>query len=219
MSVFPRTSVTLIARLRELGPGRDSTEWVRFWDSYSLAIRQFAAIKGGEENADDIVMTVLAKLVEVLRSGQYTPEKGRFHSYLATMIVNEVHMAHRKNLARGGDRKVSLDATVSSNDGETEGSIADTLVAPDDRSLENLDADWRNAILKSAVEHVLTKTALSDRDRAVYRAYALEGRPIEVVASEFKLPRNSVSQIKTRIDKRIVAVGKELVANFENERG
>ena len=125
---FPTTSVTLIAKIRDLGPGQDSSEWVRFWNSYSLAIRQFAALKGGEENADDIVMTVLGKLVEVLRSGQYTPEKGRFHSYLATMIVNEVHMAHRKNVARASDRKVSLDA--DGGDAESGSTLADTLAAP-----------------------------------------------------------------------------------------
>ena len=205
---FPVTSVTLIAKIRDLGPGQDSAEWVRFWDSYSIAIRKFAVYKGGEENADDIVMTVLGKLVEVLRSGQYTPEKGRFHSYLATMIVNEVHMAHRRNLARAGDRKVSID---EGSDEDGRGSLADTLVAPEE-SPESIDEDWRKAVLASAVEHVLTKTALSERDRAVYRAYALGGRDIADVAKEFGISRNSVSQIKTRIDKRIVAFGRELVA-------
>ena len=164
-------------------------------------------MKGGEANADDIVMTVLGKLVDVLRTGQYSPEKGRFHSYLATMIVNEVHMAHRKEMARAGDRKVSLDA---GGEDESSSALMDTLAAPEE-SPESIDADWRQAVLKSAVEHVLTKTALSDRDRKVYRAYALEGRDIADVAKEFGLSRNSVSQIKSRIDKRIVAVGKELV--------
>ena len=204
---FPLTSVTLIAKIKQLSPGEDSSAWVRFWNSYSLAIRQFAAMKGGEANADDIVMTVLGKLVDVLRTGQYSPEKGRFHSYLATMIVNEVHMAHRKEMARAGDRKVSLDA---GGEDESSSALMDTLAAPED-SPESIDADWRQAVLKSAVEHVLTKTALSDRDRKVYRAYALEGRDIADVAKEFGLSRNSVSQIKSRIDKRIVAVGKELV--------
>ena len=204
---FPLTSVTLIAKIKQLSPGEDSSAWVRFWNSYSLAIRQFAAMKGGEANADDIVMTVLGKLVDVLRTGQYSPEKGWFHSYLATMIVNEVHMAHRKEMARAGDRKVSLDA---GGEDESSSALMDTLAAPEE-SPESIDADWRQAVLKSAVEHVLTKTALSDRDRKVYRAYALEGRDIADVAKEFGLSRNSVSQIKSRIDKRIVAVGKELV--------
>ena len=119
MSTFPVTSATLIAKIKNLAPGEDSAAWVRFWNSYSSAIRQFAAMKGGEENADDIVMTVLGKLVEVLRSGQYTPEKGKFHSYLATMIVNEVHMSHRKEIARASDRKVSIDSSLGGGGSQT----------------------------------------------------------------------------------------------------
>jgi len=209
MNVFPHTSLTLLAKIKNLGPEADSAEWVRFWNSYSLAIRQFAALKGGEENADDIVMQVLGKLVEVLRSGQYTPEKGKFHSYLATMIVNEVRMSHRKNIARAADRSVSLDSGGAGPEDDGSGTIADTLAAPDE-SPEQLDEDWRRAVLKSATEHVLTKTAFSGRDRAVYRAYALDGRDIADVAREFGISRNLVSQIKTRIDRRIVAFGRSL---------
>jgi len=214
VSAFPVTSVTLIQKIKTLSPGEDSAAWVRFWDTYSLAIRQFAALKGGEANADDIVMTVLGKLVEVLRSGQYTPDKGAFHSYLATMIVNEVHMQHRKDLVRKTDQHLSLDAPVGGEDGGGDATLADTLQAPA-TPVDAYEEDWRQAILASAVEHVLTKTALSDRDRAVYRAYVQEGQPIAKVAAEFKLSRNSVSQIKTRIDKRIVAVGRELVAGMK----
>lgn len=207
MSAFPVTSVTLIAKIKDLGPERDSAEWVRFWDSYSLAIRNFAALKGGEENADDIVMAVLGKLVDVLRDGRYVPEKGRFHSYLATMIVNEVRMAHRRESVRGGGMKVSLDAQRF-DDGES--TFADTIAAPE-ISHDEMDADWRKAVLQSAVEHVLTRTALSERDRAVYRAYVQQELPIAEVAEKFGLSRNSVSQIKTRIERRIIAFGRELV--------
>jgi RNA polymerase sigma factor (sigma-70 family) len=213
MSTFPVTSVTLIQKIKTLAPGEDSAAWVRFWDSYSLAIRQFAALKGGEANADDIVMTVLGKLVEVLRTGQYTPEKGAFHSYLATMIVNEVHMQHRKDLVRKTDQHLSIDAPVGGDDGGDEATLADTLPMSNTPA-DAYEEDWRQAILASAVEHVLTKTALSERDRAVYRAYVQEGRPIAEVAAQFKLPRNTVSQIKSRIEKRIVAVGRELVAGM-----
>ena len=213
MSTFPVTSVTLIQKIKTLAPGEDSAAWVRFWDTYSLAIRQFASLKGGEANADDIVMTVLGKLVEVLRTGQYTPEKGAFHSYLATMIVNEVHMQHRKALVRKTDQHLSIDAPVGGDDGGDEATLADTLPMSNTPA-DAYEEDWRQAILASAVEHVLTKTALSERDRAVYRAYVQEGRPIAEVAAQFKLPRNTVSQIKSRIEKRIVAVGRELVAGM-----
>lgn len=214
MSTFPVTSVTLIQKIKTLAPGEDGAAWVRFWDTYSLAIRQFAVLKGGEANADDIVMTVLGRLVEVLRSGQYTPERGAFHSYLATMIVNEVHMQHRKDVVRKADQHLSIDAPVGGDDGGDETTLGDTLTSTE-TPVDTYEEDWRQAVLASAVEHVLTKTALSERDRAVYRAYVQEGRPIAEVAAQFKLSRNSVSQIKTRIDKRIVAVGRELVAGMK----
>ena len=208
MSSFPVTSVTLIAKIKNLSPGEDSAAWVRFWDTYQGAIRAFAALKGGEENADDIVMQVLGKLVDVLRNGQYTPEKGKFHSYLATMIVNEVHMAHRKDVVRQKDKSIPIDAPVGGDEGKT---VADTL-AGESASPESLDEDWRKAVLASAREHVLMHTALSDRDRQVYRAYAMEGEDIGDVAKKFCISRNSVSQIKTRIEKRIIAAGREMIA-------
>ena len=211
MSAFPVTSVTLIAKIKGLAPGEDSAAWVRFWDTYQGAIRTFAALKGGEENADDIVMTVLGKLVTVLRSGQYTAERGSFHSYLATMIVNEVHMAHRKDVVRQVDKRIPIDAPIGGEDGKT---LADTLASPSVAS-ETLDEDWRRAVLASAREHVLMRTALSDRDRQVYRAYAIEGENISEVAKRFGLTRNSVSQIKTRIEKRIVAAGRAMIEREE----
>lgn len=208
MSQFPQTSVTLFAKIKEFGSGDDSAAWVRFWDMYEPAIRRFAAQKCGEQKAEDIVMIVLGKLIDCLRSGQYTPEKGHFRSYLATMIVNEIHMAHRKETVRRADRHVSLDAPIGDDeDGRT---VSDRLVAPAE-PVENLDEDWRRAVLESAREHVLTQTALSDRDRQVYRAYAVNGEDIAAVAARFGISRNYVSQIKTRIDKRIVAAGREMI--------
>lgn len=201
MSAFPETSVTLIARIKDLPPGQDGAAWTRFWELYGPAMRAFAVFKGGEANADDIVMTVLGKLVEVLRSGQYDPSKGAFHSYLATMIYNEVHMQRRRDEVRKVDDHVPLDET-----------LAETLEAP---SSGEVDADWQRAILAAAVEHVLTKTALSERDRAVYRFYVQEKHTLDETVKQFRLARNNISQIKTRIEKRIAVIGREMALAAE----
>ena len=71
---------------------------------------------------------------------------------------------------------------------------------------------WNLARHRAAVEHVLTKTALSERDRAVYAFYVQERHSIEETAAKFRLARNNVSQIKTRIEKRIAAIGREMAA-------
>lgn len=200
-NAFPETSFTLIAKIKDLPPGQDAAAWTRFWNLYAPAMRAFAVFKGGEAGADDIVMSVLGKLVEVLRSGQYDPAKGAFHSYLATMIYNEVHMQHRKDEVRKKDDHVELDET-----------LAETLVAP---PTAEIDTDWQRAILAAAVEHVLTKTALSERDREVYRFYVQEGHSLDETVAKFRLLRNTVSQIKTRIEKRIAAIGREMAAAAE----
>ena len=201
MSTFPKTSFSLIAKIRNLPPGEDGAAWARFWDLYAPAMRAFAVFKGGAENADDIVMSVVGKLVEVLRSGMFNPSKGSFHSYLATMIYNEVHMQHRKDEVRKTDAHVPLDDE-----------LADSMAAPLSGDVES---DWRRAVLHAATEHVLSKTALSERDREVYRFYVQEGHTIEEAAEKFRLTRNNLSQIKTRIEKRIAAIGREMAASAE----
>ena len=201
MSTFPPTSVSLIAKIKDLPPGEDGAAWARFWELYAPAMRAFAVFKGGTANADDIVMSVFGKLVDVLRSGQFDQTKGSFHSYLATMIYNEVHMQYRKDEVRKSDAHVPLDEA-----------LAESLEAPPS---EEVDADWQRIVLQTAVEHVLTKTALSDRDRAVYRFYVQERHSIEETAEKFHLTRNLVSQIKSRIEKRIVAIGREMALRAE----
>ena len=201
MSTFPPTSVSLIAKIKDLPPGEDGAAWARFWELYAPAMRAFAVFKGGTSNADDIVMSVFGKLVDVLRGGQFDPSKGSFHSYLAAMIYNEVHMQHRKDEVRKSDAHVPLDEKLVEN-----------LAAP---STGDVEADWQRAVLQAATEHVLTKTALSERDRDVYRFYVQERHAIEEVAEKFHITRNSVSQIKTRIEKRIATIGREMAAAAE----
>ena len=201
MSTFPPTSVSLIAKIKDLPPGEDGAAWARFWELYAPAMRAFAVFKGGTANADDIVMSVFGKLVDVLRGGQFDPSKGSFHSYLATMIYNEVHMQHRKDEVRKSDAHVPLDET-----------LVESLAAPPTGDFES---DWKRAVLQAATEHVLTKTALSERDRDVYRFYVQEQHSIEDTATKFHITRNLASQIKTRIEKRIAAIGREMAVAAE----
>ena len=201
MSTFPPTSVSLIAKIKDLPPGEDGAAWARFWELYAPAMRAFAVFKGGTANADDIVMSVFGKLVNVLRGGQFDPSKGSFHSYLAAMIYNEVHMQHRKDEVRKSDAHVPLDET-----------LVESLAA---HSTGDVEADWQRAILQAATDHVLTKTALSDRDRAVYRFYVQERHTTEETAEKFRITRNLASQIKTRIEKRIAAIGREMATAAE----
>lgn len=213
MSTFPETSFTLLEKIGRLPPGQDEAAWQRLWELYTPALRQFVVWKGGERHADDIVQSVLAKLVDVLRSGQYRAERGRFHSYLATMAINEIGMQHRKDVARQQDRHVPIDNFISEDaagEDRPKARTPDELRAGGAPAGESIDEDWRRAVVAAATEHVLTKTALSARDRAVYRQLRQEGGRIEDIARAHGLSRNNVSQICSRIDRRIVAIGRDM---------
>ena len=192
MSALPDTPVTLIARMAAQMTGEDEAGWVRFFNLYQPVIRHFAQAAGAKTDSEDVAQDVLVKLVEVFRRGVYKPEKGRFRAYLAAITRREVINRWQKAQARAEGRQVPID---------------DVQLAVPPEAAAMLDAKWRLAQHAAAVEHVLTRTALAQKSKDIYRAYVLEERPIGEVAKSFGIPRNSVSQIKTRVE--------AMIADFE----
>ena len=199
MSAFPDTPVTLLARIAAQVTGKDDeAAWVRLFELYEPAIRKFAEYQGGGSESEDVAQEIFLRLVEVLRGGRYSADAGKFRSYLATLIRRELVSRWRKHQARGGDSNVS-----------TDNEDAGIVPAVDSETAAIIDVKWRLARHEAAVEHALTKTALAQRSKDVYRAYVLEDRPIDEVARQFGIPNNSVSQIKTRVEKMIAAIEAE----------
>ena len=201
MNVFPETPATLLARLAAHVTGQaDESSWMRLFELYEPAIRLFSESHGAGADAEDVAQEIFLKLVGVLRGGDFKvgDGAGKFRSYLATLIRHELVSRWRRTRARGGDGLVSLDGP---------GAYLDLPV--DSETAAVIDAKWRLARHDAAVEHALTKTALSAQSKAVYRAYVLEERPIGDVAAAFGLSRNAVSQIKTRVERMIAAIEAE----------
>jgi RNA polymerase sigma factor (sigma-70 family) len=138
------------------------------------------------------VQDVLVKLVDVFRNGGYRPDRGHFRAYLATIIRREVINRWQKAKVRATDRRISID---------NDNSPLEIGVPSETEAL--LDAKWRLAQHAAAVEHILTKTAIAQKSKDIYREYVIKERPIGEVAKEFGVPNNSVSQIKTRVERMI----------------
>ena len=194
MSAFPETSATLLAKLAVQVTGEDEANWARFADLYVPAIREFARRRGDGRDVDDVVQEVLVGLVRVLREGRFAVRegKGNFRAYLAKMIRSQLYMAYRREKARGLGLNVPLE--------DAEPSVpAESVTAA-------IDAEWAAARHRAAVEHVLTRTLVSDLNKRLYRAYVLDERPIDEVAHEFGVTRNQVSQAKMRIGRMVAAI-------------
>ena len=201
MARFPDTPVSLLVRIASEKTGVcDEAAWTRLFELYAPAIKAFAEERGGGGDGEDVVQEIFMRLVEVLGSGRVKIGDGavKFRRYLATLIRNELVSRWRRRKARGEGAIVSMDDPEAA----VEPAVDSTTVA-------QIDAKWRFARRKAAVDWALTKTALSVQSKSVYRAYVMEGRPIGEVAAEFGLSRNSVSQIKTRVERMIAAVEAE----------
>ena len=191
MAIFPDTPQTLMAEMAAQATGERAEQWVQMFNLYAPAICEFARSLGAVADSEDIVQDVFAKLVTVFRSGSYRPEKGRFRNYLAAMVRNIVINNYYKAEARAAKRHVPLD------------SCPESAAAVSSETQAVLDTKWRLALRAAAVRHVLTKTALAQKSKDIYRAYVLNERPIGEVAAAFGVPSNAVSQVKTRVERMI----------------
>ena len=194
MSSFPTTSTTLLANLAERESGIDQAEWNRFFALYYPVMVEFARARGAGDDSEDVVQEVFADIVKVFQSGRYVHGKGRFKSYLATMLRNELisrfrRMQAKSRIGRAGAPRTPLPAPS---------------VAP---PADDMPA-WNLARHRAAVEHVLTKTAISEQSRQIYRELLATGDSCAKVARRMNLPAATVRQVKSRVSRMIAAFEK-----------
>lgn len=199
MSAFPDTPVTMLARLAAERTCESQATWARLFGLYEPVIRRCAASLGAGSDDEDVAQEIFVRLVDVLRNGRYSHDAGQFRCYLTALIRNELVGRWRKANVRKAAAHVSLDDA----DAAPVVSVPESVAA-------DIDAKWYAARHAAAVEHALTKTFLARQSKDVYRAYVLEERPVEEVMDRFGLTRNAVYQIKTRVDKMVAALEREM---------
>ena len=209
MRMFPPTSLTLLQKLAVEVTGGNEASWVRFFGLYTPAIRRFVEWNDHTHDPDDVVQEVYLKLVDIIRSGKYDPDKARFRTFLALLIRRELITLYRRDQSRGGDGNISLDAMQETDeDGRTRTPAAPELSVPAVQG-DELDLSWAKAKHEAAVEHVLTKVAMKQQSRDIYRAYVLENRSVEDVSTKFGVSADIIYKVKNRVNKMIEAVEEE----------
>ena len=195
MSSFPTTSTTLLANLAERESGIDQAEWNRFFALYYPVMVEFARARGAGDDSEDVVQEVLADLVKVFQAGRYVRGKGQFKSYLATMLRNELISRFRRMQAK------------SRVDGRARTPRTPFPAPPAAPSADDMPT-WNLARHRAAVEHVLTRTAISEQSRRIYRELLATGDNCAEVARRMNLPAATVRQVKSRVSRMIAAFEK-----------
>ena len=192
---YPETSATLLRTLREARSGVDDVAWARFVDMYGPVVHHLVRLLSpgiSDADTDDAVQDVFVKLVNILRSGAYDSAKGKFRTYLSTLVRRLLIDRYREAAARRRDRQVEIE-------------VAEEIAVEDDPGAW-MDAKWRIACRMAAERRVMEETALAEQSREVWRLLSVEGLSVKDAARRLGIPPNTVSKIKRRIETRIAAV-------------
>jgi len=208
--MFPDTPQTLLRKIAELAQGDDRAEWEAFVELYEPPLRQFIRTINGAltpEAVDDAVQEIFIRLVDVLRQGQIDRKKGKFRAYLASMTRRLLIDRYREALVRPvlGEGQDAVDATSSSRQREEEHSdFSHGSVTTADPGVL-FDVRWRVALHAAAVDHVLTKTAISEQSKRIY-ALLQRGLSLRETAERMGVSYDVIKQVKFRIDRAVEAV-------------
>ena len=211
MSSFPDTPTKLL-RVMAAQPVTDEEEsaWKRFVELYEPVIRAYAAVEGVPPgDVDDVAQDVFVRLVGIMRRDGYDRSRGRFRTYLRTVMRRVLIDRFRRQTAARVQQHEPLD--------EDEAQASDALMqagaAPPLDAAAVFEEKWNRAQFKALLDHVFTQTALSDQSRAIYRAYALEGGDTGEVARRFGVKPEVVRQVKSRVNRMIAALARRLEAD------
>lgn len=190
------TSAELLARVAE---GVDPAAWREFCDRYGELIRSFARRKGVQEaDCDDLLQDVLISLTKALPGFTYDPSRGKFRSYLKTIVLRSIF---RKSRQKGAE--VDLEG------------IEDlTRAASTDPEVDDFwEAEWRQHHVRIAMRTLSAE--FNSADQAAFQAYVVEGQDAAAVAQRLGLSVAAVYQAKSRMVKRL----SELIAGQVAEEG
>lgn len=186
-----QTKPTLLERLRD---GADGLAWAEFSERYWRLIFGFAKGHGcSDHTAEDVVQEVMLAVFKQREVFRYDPTRGRFKTWLGTVVRNAVAQRRRgpggRIRGRGGDQQDDVAEAAADGaepDAAWEAAFEDAMLA---------------ALLDEVRREVLPQT---------YQAFeltALQGLSGAEVAKILGLKRNTVYAARLRVLRRLQELG------------
>lgn len=188
------THATLLARLAD---GENATAWSEFCDRYGDLIRGFARRRGLQPaDCDDVHQDVLLRLSKTLPGFRYDTQRGKFRSYLKTIVLHAIFDRSSQNRDLSAVDLVGVDSLAAN--------------AADARDEELWEQEWRRYHVRCAMRVIAVE--FSQRDAQAFQRYALDGADARQVAEELAMSIDQVYQAKSLILRRLTALIADQVA-------
>jgi RNA polymerase sigma-70 factor (ECF subfamily) len=188
------TRPSLLLRIRDRG---DAVAWHTFDSLYRPMLERFARARGLDAaEAEDVAQHCLTQVCDRIGEFNYDPARGRFKSWLRTLVNN-----HVRNLLR--------------NRHEQGGHSADLLAEPAREAApdEVFDRIWQEQHLWYCLREL--RAEVEETTFLAFQYYVLEQRPIEEVCRTLGVTAGNVHTIKWRLTQQVAGKMKELLDDVE----
>lgn len=176
----PSTHPSLLARIRleHAGPA-----WMEFVSLYGPVIYSFAKKHNLQEtDAQDLCQEVFLTVMSQIKDFTYSPEKGRFRSWLYRVSISRII-----DMARSRKNDPTLLSHIS------------LMESP--KGVSEWDELFQQSVLKSALEWV--RAQCQEEHWEVFRMVWVEKKPAQEVAAARNLAIAQVYLIKSRLAARL----------------
>jgi RNA polymerase sigma-70 factor (ECF subfamily) len=188
--------MSLLGRLRN---PEDAAAWFDFHQRYAELISRVGRAHGLQPaDREDVVQDVLIELTRSFADARYDPERGRFRSYLKTMVQRAVFRRFRQN-----GRQTRQPSTTPANGRPPSSDNADRI----------WEREWRSHHLRRAMRTI--EVEFSEINRHAFMLLTVNGRSARATADALGISEAQAYQAKSRILARL----SELVEQQVREEG
>lgn len=185
-----QTNPSLIRKIKDRGNVR---AWTQFDSLYRPMLRRFARARGfSDADVEDVVQHCMTAICMNIEKFNYDPARGRFKSWLRTLVNNRCRDLVRSRRAPTADVD-QLDAVV--HDANTPADAFDKI--------------W----IEEHFNHCLHRLCeeVDHQDFTAFHRYAVEGQSPEEVCRDLAITRDYLYKLKWRLTKRLGEWMRELV--------
>jgi RNA polymerase sigma-70 factor (ECF subfamily) len=186
------TRPSLLIRIKE---PRNLAAWEEFDALYRPLLYRFAQLRGlGHADAEDIVQHCMGRVHEHIRTFEYDARKGRFKSWLRTMVNNRW-----RNMIR--DRHEQLAQSQDFRQAQQR----------EETPEETFDRVWAQEHLKAAMRWL--RHEVDGKTFQAFQRYVIEDQPVKEVCDTLDLSANQLYKIKWRLTQQL----RDKMADLEGE--
>ena len=184
--VSETTRPSLLSRVRDPA---DQAAWREFDAKYGGLILRYCQGRGLQHvDAEDIRQIVMVRLSKALREFHYSPQRGRFRSFLGRIVRNEIV----RSFSRPSGARPGVDT------GERSGPSAAAVQQLDD----GWEREWMHHHLRLAMQSI--RTSYEPKGLRIFERL-LGGETVQQVAADSGMTTQATHKVKQRIRDRLKA--------------